>query len=287
MDVHPHYGMVLWCTLHGDWSIPNVSCDIWELTRASSWQDLEGHQSHLLTFLPTAPCQLLLHIIAFQRSPQKNWNIRSESNATVLQLNRLKYLEISTFGDGTLTCELVDKISTHYCVFTNRFVAATFFRTCRNWHEPITAETVHLLHHVEICWNIFRERRSIFPQREMGLRFRGCLCLWSLKQSIGSTTGQCTTTFAFLKDVTHKFQVDDRSKMCSSGSVNLNWLVVFRHPSEKYEFVNWDDDRNPIFLGKCQIHGNQSPPTSKGFHGTVVFLQRGTSWQQGPQLLPP
>ena len=24
------------------------------------------------------------------------------------------------------------------------------------------------------------------------------------------------------------------------------------HPSEKYEFVNWDDDRNPIFMGKCQ-----------------------------------
>ena len=22
------------------------------------------------------------------------------------------------------------------------------------------------------------------------------------------------------------------------------------HPSEKYEFVNWDDDINPIFLGK-------------------------------------
>ena len=21
-----------------------------------------------------------------------------------------------------------------------------------------------------------------------------------------------------------------------------NWLVVFRHPSEKYEFVSWDDD---------------------------------------------
>ena len=24
----------------------------------------------------------------------------------------------------------------------------------------------------------------------------------------------------------------------------------FSHPSEKSEFVNWDDDRNPIFLGK-------------------------------------
>ena len=30
------------------------------------------------------------------------------------------------------------------------------------------------------------------------------------------------------------------------------WLVVFSHPSEKYDFVNWDDNRNPIFMGKCQ-----------------------------------
>ena len=28
------------------------------------------------------------------------------------------------------------------------------------------------------------------------------------------------------------------------------WLVVFRHPSEKYDFVNWDDDSNPILMGK-------------------------------------
>ena len=34
------------------------------------------------------------------------------------------------------------------------------------------------------------------------------------------------------------------------------------HPSEKFEFVNWDDYRNPIFLGKYQIHGHHSPPTS-------------------------
>ena len=24
------------------------------------------------------------------------------------------------------------------------------------------------------------------------------------------------------------------------------------HPSEKYEFVNWDDEINPIFMGKFQ-----------------------------------
>ena len=35
------------------------------------------------------------------------------------------------------------------------------------------------------------------------------------------------------------------------------------HPSEKYEFVNWDDDRNPILMGKCKIHGNQTTNQSK------------------------
>ena len=30
------------------------------------------------------------------------------------------------------------------------------------------------------------------------------------------------------------------------------------HPSEKYEFVNWDDDSNPILMGKCQFDGNQT-----------------------------
>ena len=28
------------------------------------------------------------------------------------------------------------------------------------------------------------------------------------------------------------------------------WLVGQGHASEKYDFVNWDDDSNPIFLGK-------------------------------------
>ena len=30
----------------------------------------------------------------------------------------------------------------------------------------------------------------------------------------------------------------------------IDWLVVFSHPSEKYDFVNWDDDINPINMGK-------------------------------------
>ena len=39
------------------------------------------------------------------------------------------------------------------------------------------------------------------------------------------------------------------------------WLSSPPRPA-KYDFVNWDDNRNPIWMGKCQIHGNQSPPTS-------------------------
>ena len=35
---------------------------------------------------------------------------------------------------------------------------------------------------------------------------------------------------------------------CETG----NWLVVFSNPSEKYEFVNWDDNRNPIY-GKIKF----------------------------------
>ena len=42
----------------------------------------------------------------------------------------------------------------------------------------------------------------------------------------------------------------------------VSWLVVFRHPSEKYEFVNWDDDRNPILMGKCQKWQPNHQPVS-------------------------
>ena len=33
-------------------------------------------------------------------------------------------------------------------------------------------------------------------------------------------------------------------------NVVIYWLVGQGHPSEKYDFVNWDDESNPIFLGK-------------------------------------
>ena len=52
--------------------------------------------------------------------------------------------------------------------------------------------------------------------------------------------------------------------------MKYTWLVGQGHPSEKYDFVNWDDNRNPIFLGKYKIDGNQSPPTSHPFYRWIV-----------------
>ena len=41
------------------------------------------------------------------------------------------------------------------------------------------------------------------------------------------------------------------------NSLNPNdWLVVFRHPSEKYDVVNWDDEI-PNINGKIK-NGNQT-----------------------------
>ena len=41
----------------------------------------------------------------------------------------------------------------------------------------------------------------------------------------------------------------DRLSWWGFPHVNV-WLVVFSHPSEKYECVNWEDDIHPIFMGK-------------------------------------
>ena len=38
-----------------------------------------------------------------------------------------------------------------------------------------------------------------------------------------------------------------------------DWLVGQGHPSEKYDFVNWDDDINPILMGKQKMA--TKPPT--------------------------
>ena len=38
-----------------------------------------------------------------------------------------------------------------------------------------------------------------------------------------------------------------------------HWLVVGEKPLwEMMEFVTWDDNRNPILMGKFKIHGNQT-----------------------------
>ena len=61
------------------------------------------------------------------------------------------------------------------------------------------------------------------------------------------------------------------------------WLVVFRHPSEKYEFVNWDDDSNPILMGKCKIDGNQTINQfwSIWFFSCVARFDLGRSKRRG------
>ena len=42
-----------------------------------------------------------------------------------------------------------------------------------------------------------------------------------------------------------------------------NWLVVGVHPSEKYEFVNWDDEIPNIWDNKKYLKMATKPPTSK------------------------
>jgi hypothetical protein len=44
---------------------------------------------------------------------------------------------------------------------------------------------------------------------------------------------------------------------CQTWQLKTLWLVVFRHPSEKYDFVSWDDDIPDIWKNKtCS-----KPPT--------------------------
>ena len=53
------------------------------------------------------------------------------------------------------------------------------------------------------------------------------------------------------------------------------WLG--KKPSEKYDFINWDDDSNPIWMGKCQIDGNQTTNqiTSKHVGGKNMPVKLG------------
>ena len=64
-----------------------------------------------------------------------------------------------------------------------------------------------------------------------------------------------------------------------SLSITTGWW--FEPLWKKNMKVNWDDNRNPILMGKCQIDGNQSPPTryvschpKSTKHSTVVIPVR-------------
>ena len=44
-----------------------------------------------------------------------------------------------------------------------------------------------------------------------------------------------------------------------------------QNPSENYEFVNWDDNRNPIWMGKCQIDEIDGNQTTKQYSNSGGF----------------
>ena len=44
----------------------------------------------------------------------------------------------------------------------------------------------------------------------------------------------------------------DQKALKQSKPIMVYRLVVVGHPSEKYEFVNWNDNRNPILVGKVK-----------------------------------
>ena len=48
--------------------------------------------------------------------------------------------------------------------------------------------------------------------------------------------------------------------------VQQHWLVVFRHPSETYEFVGWDDDI-PNIWKKCS-----KPPTRTSWLVNIIWV---------------
>ena len=46
--------------------------------------------------------------------------------------------------------------------------------------------------------------------------------------------------------------------ICILIYIYISWLVVGLNPSEKYDFVNWDDDYKPNMNGKMYKNGNQT-----------------------------
>ena len=69
-------------------------------------------------------------------------------------------------------------------------------------------------------------------------------------------------------------------KAAVESSGDYSWLVGQGHPSEKYEFVNWDDDRHPILMGKCQKWQPNHQPDSLLAEGDITRA-RGQDGQDG------
>ena len=41
------------------------------------------------------------------------------------------------------------------------------------------------------------------------------------------------------------------------GNLTINWLVVSTYPSEKYDFVSWDDDIPNVWKNKNHVPNHQ------------------------------
>ena len=86
----------------------------------------------------------------------------------------------------------------------------------------------------------------------------------SISDPTGRQTWQSPRSFLELEDgklsqtchkllftVGTRYKPDDlRTSGWQGGICITRWWLG--HPSEKYEFVNWDDNRNPILMGICQ-----------------------------------
>ena len=129
---------------------------------------------------------------------------------------------------GTLTWELVDKISTHYCVFTNRFVGypqprpsfenvvidmspslqkLSIGRTMLKYFQRAKVHFSPTRDGIKVPWLlVFVDFCSLFPETVEWFDH------WSVHHNVCKFR---RAAVAFLKDVKHEFQLDDRSKICS------------------------------------------------------------------------
>ena len=116
--------------------------------------------------------------------------------------------------------------------------------------------------HESYIWN--HEIQKWYPTRGA---FRGTVpWCWT------SCRGQ--RPFLLARPWLHFFGVHEFNECHTS---NPGWWLG--HPSEKYEFVNWDDDRNPIWMGKYNSWQPNHQPESICL-GAVLYVSVFLSFRQ-------